>query len=292
MEGMETAVSTEKKSPLTRRRFLQLGGLSAAGLALYAGEISRHEISIERRTFTLPRLPEAFRGFQIVQISDIHYAEYTEPFFVKLVVDEINRLPADLVVLTGDFISYGPAGKWHSVKWAHHCAEILRGIRCPQRLAVMGNHDCIVGCDEITEIIQAAGIPVLNNRAIPIERDGKRLWIAGVADPLVSDPRLPLAIPSSLRADKEPVILLAHEPDYVTEVVPYGVDLMLSGHTHGGQIRFPFLPAMFLPKMGTEHVEGLFHIGQTQLYVNRGIGAVGLPFRFNCPPEITHITLA
>ena len=93
-------------------------------------------------------------------------------------------------------------------------------------------------------------------------------------------------------APNEPVILLAHEPDYATHVVKHGgVDLMLSGHTHGGQVRVPMLGALALPEMGKKYVEGSFRLGAMQLYVNRGIGTVGLPFRFNCPPEITLFTL-
>lgn len=266
--------------------------MSILGLGLYAAEISRHEIDVEQHTITLARLPEVFRGLRIVQISDIHYAEYTEPFFVRWVVDEVNRLKPDVVVITGDFISFAPAGRKTAINFAYHCADILRGIQCPRRFAVMGNHDCIVNCAAVTEAVTTAGIPVLNNSAVPLERDGKRLWIAGLSDPLNGDPRLDLAIPKASTKDGEPVILLAHEPDYVRHVLPYGVDFMLSGHTHGGQVRIPFLPPMFLPKWGTKHVEGLFHLGKTQLYVNRGIGAVGLPFRFRCPPEITLFTLA
>jgi len=100
-----------------------------------------------------------------------------------------------------------------------------------------------------------------------------------------------LAIPgASLRQD-EPVILLGHEPDYADIVARHAVDLMLSGHTHGGQIRIPFMRPHFLPQLGEKYVEGLFSIGPMQLYVNRGIGTVALPFRFNCPPEVTLITL-
>jgi hypothetical protein len=91
---------------------------------------------------------------------------------------------------------------------------------------------------------------------------------------------------------QEPVILLAHEPDILPDIARYNVDLMLSGHTHGGQVRIPFMPLLDLPVYGRHYVEGLFRYGPTQLYVNRGIGAVGVPFRFRCPPEITVITLA
>jgi predicted MPP superfamily phosphohydrolase len=136
---------------------------------------------------------------------------------------------------------------------------------------------------------------VLDNQAIPLERDGKRIWLSGLADVLNGKPKpdLDKAIPKAARIDDEAVILLGHEPDFAPEVAKRNnVDLMLSGHTHGGQVRIPFLPAMMLPIMGREYIEGHFQLGSMQLYVNRGIGAVTLPFRFNCPPEITVITLA
>lgn len=288
----------DKKSVLTRRRFLGLTGLSGVGLGLglgfYAGEIARHEIDIVRRTIFINRLPEAFKGFRIVQISDIHFKEFTEAFFVKLVLHEVNSLKPDLVVLTGDFISYGPIEKSKSIPWAYECAQLLTRIECPQRYAVLGNHDCIVHQPAVTEALTTHGIPVLDNQSIPLERDGKRIWLAGVADVLNGRPRpdLDKTIPKAARTDDEPVILLAHEPDFAPEAALHPVDLMLSGHTHGGQVRIPFMPPMNLPPMGVNYVEGHFQVGPMQLYVNRGIGAVGLPFRFNCPPEITAITLA
>ena len=109
----------------------------------------------------------------------------------------------------------------------------------------------------------------------------------------MSDPDLHLAAPRSLQTAREPVILLAHEPDFADRVVRHGgVDLMLSGHTHGGQVRLPFFGAMYVPPLGRKYIEGLFHLENgLQLYVNRGIGTVGVPFRFDCRPELTLITL-
>jgi predicted MPP superfamily phosphohydrolase len=126
-----------------------------------------------------------------------------------------------------------------------------------------------------------------------LERDGKRIWLAGIADALNGNPgpNFEKAIPQTALGDDERVILLAHEPDILPRVAKHNVDLMLSGHTHGGQVRFPFVPPMHMPPMGKKYVEGYFQMGHTQLYVNRGIGTVGLPFRLNCPPEITVITL-
>jgi uncharacterized protein len=287
-------LAAEKERVLTRRQFLGLSGLSVLGVGLYAGEISRHEIDIVQRTIVIPGLPDSFKGFRIVQVSDIHFKEFTEAFFVKLVLHEVNALKADLVALTGDFVSYGPIDKRQAVPWAYECVELLTRIQCPQLYAVLGNHDCMVNEAAVKDALTTHGIPVLNNQAVPLERDGKRIWLAGIADALNGDPGpdFEKAIPKTARRDDERVILLAHEPDILHKVARYDVDLMLSGHTHGGQVRFPFVPPMHLPPLGTKYIEGYFQVGRTQLYVNRGIGTVGLPFRFNCPPEITVITLA
>ncbi len=288
-----STLERKKSATFSRRDFLKLGGVAAIGLPLYAGEVSRHEISIERLTIALPRLPEAFRGLKIVQISDFHYAEYTEAFFIRKVVERVNQLKPDVVAMTGDFITTGFWSRENTVRFAGECAEILARVECPLRYAVLGNHDCSIKlyCQTVTDELNAHGISVLKNLSAPLERDGARLWFAGTGDALNRDFRLDEALPAARSAD-EPVILLMHEPDVLPEVARHGVDLMLSGHTHGGQIRIPFLPAMFLPQLGQDYVEGLYRLGPTQLYVNRGVGTVNLPFRFNCPPEITLITLA
>jgi uncharacterized protein len=282
------------KKSFTRRDFLKLAGVAAIGLPLYAGEISRHEISVERLTIRLPRLPEAFRGLTIAQVTDIHYAEYTEPFFVKRVIEHVNRLKPDLVAFTGDYITVGFWPRQDTVRFAYNCAEILATVRSPLRYAVLGNHDCADKFYQatVTDALEIHGIPVLDNQYIPLERAGARIWLAGAGDASCGQARLDLAVPAGAVRDGEPVILMVHEPDILPEVAPYGVDLMLAGHTHGGQVRIPFVPPMFLPRLGQHYVEGLFRLGPTQLYVNRGIGTVNLPFRFNCPPEITLITLA
>jgi predicted MPP superfamily phosphohydrolase len=286
------ALAPKQEKKLTRRKFLKLSGLSLLGFAVYVTEIARHELSIERRTIHIPRLADSFRGLRIVQVSDLHYAEYTEPSFIKLVVHEINRLKPDMVFLTGDFVSFEPLSYSYAANHAHYCAEILQGIQCPLRYAVLGNHDCIVGEARVTDALTTHNIPVLKNQSTPLERDGKRLWIAGLGDACERRADLDSAVPKAARTGNEPVILLAHEPDILPEVASYNVDLMFSGHTHGGQIRIPFLPPMNLPTLGQKYIEGLFQHGPTQLYVNRGIGAVGLPIRFRCPPEITVVTLA
>jgi hypothetical protein len=280
----------EQKKLLTRRKFIL--GSAAGGLALYAGEHARHEISVVSLDVALAKLPDAFRGYRIAQISDIHFDEYTEPSFVRRVVGEVNRLAPDLVLLTGDYISNSPLGHDFAHGAIFRCAEVLSKLTCPLRFAVMGNHDSILGAPNIREALVTAAIPLLFNQHVAIERNGQRLWVAGIADPLSNKPDLDLAVPAS---PDGPVLLMCHAPDYADNVLAHArgalVDLMLAGHSHGGQVRLPIVGALHRVDGGRKYVQGLFRLGQMQLYVNRGIGTVGLPFRLNCPPEITLFTL-
>jgi predicted MPP superfamily phosphohydrolase len=274
-----------------RRTFIAAAGAAATGMALYAGEIARHELVTEHVSIAIERLPEAFAGMRIVQISDLHYAEYTEPSYIARTVDRVNALRADMVLLTGDFISMAPVRLVEARSYAPLCAQLLSKLTCPLRYGVIGNHDWAVDAPYVTECLQAVGIPILDNQFVPLERGGSRIWLAGLADAIGGRINITRALPRHALADREPVILMGHEPDTVDVVALSGVDLMLSGHTHGGQVRLPFLPPFFLPPLGKRYVAGHFTRRRTQLYVNRGIGAVGLPFRFNCPSEITEITL-
>jgi hypothetical protein len=281
----------ERRKTLSRRSFFKFAGAAAAALPLYAAEISRHEISVERISIRLDRLPDQFRGLRIVQISDFHYAEFTEPYFLREIIRRVNRLKPDLVALNGDYVTAGFSSPEHTNHFAYRCAEILSALECPLRYSVLGNHDSTFAEPAVIDALKIHGLNLLYNNFVPLERDGRRLWIAGTGDALNDKMSLDEAIPPASRKDSEPVILMAHEPDVLPLVTRYNVDLMLSGHTHGGQVRLPFLPPINLPPLGRDYVEGLFRLGPTQLYVNRGIGTVGLPLRFNCPPEITEITL-
>lgn len=276
----------------SRRNFLRLAGGSVAGLAFYAGEIGRHELDIVYRTVTIPNLPDAFAGLKMAQISDIHFEEYTEALFLEGVIRRVNEAAPDVVVLTGDFVSTNPLPTRYSIGMGQRCAELLNHLKCSLRYAILGNHDVLVGAAAITDILKVHGIPVLANGSVPLERDGQRLWLAGIKDALEQRPDLTAALPAARDPRKEPLILLAHEPDFADYAVGHDIALTLSGHTHGGQIRIPFLPPYMLPDMGRRYVEGHFHLRDgMQLYVNRGIGAVNLPFRFCCPAEITVFTL-
>jgi predicted MPP superfamily phosphohydrolase len=204
----------------------------------------------------------------------------------------VNALAPDLVLLTGDFITHGSLTFIAGGHALHRCAEILTTLTAPLRYGILGNHDVSFDAAMVTQALTTHGTPILVNQYLPIERNGGRLWLCGVDDPGTSHPNLDLAIPPK---PDGPVILMAHEPDYADEVRahPRGalVDVMLAGHSHGGQVRLPFLGPLILPPMGEKYPEGLYLFNKMQLYVNRGIGTVGLPFRLNCPPEITVVTL-
>jgi uncharacterized protein len=276
----------------TRRAFIRSAALAAGGLAIYAATHARHELEIVRRTILIRNLPDSFRGFRIAQISDIHLVKWTEPWFLQRVVDATNVLAPDLVVLTGDFISRTMSSTGSITRAMPVCAEVLSGLHCQQRFAILGNHDVAVDPAAVVRDLAHRAIPTLVNRYTAIERGSDRIWLCGVDDPGASLPDLTATIPVDPRA---PVILLAHEPDYADDVRRHPrfplIDLMLSGHSHGGQVRLPLIGPLILPPMGQKYVHGLFRFSQMQLYVNRGIGTVSLPVRFDCPPEITEITL-
>ncbi|HEV2618653.1 MAG TPA: metallophosphoesterase [Acidobacteriaceae bacterium] len=283
-------VATQRTS-LTRRNFLRGSAVVAGGIALYAGEIARHEISVVTHTLGIRNLPDAFHDYRIAQISDIHFDEYTEPSFVARVIEHVNALAPDVVLMTGDFVSNGPRGRDFAYGAILRCLDMLRNIHAP-RFACMGNHDSIIGAPVLRPIFASYDTPLLMNAHLALERGGQRLWLCGVGDYLTEIADLDRTLPA--RPDG-PVLLLCHCPDYADAVVghPRGrlVDLMLCGHSHGGQVRLPLVGALQTPIGAKKYVEGLFHLDLMQLYVNRGIGTVGLPIRLNCPPEITLFTL-
>jgi predicted MPP superfamily phosphohydrolase len=278
---------------LTRRRFLAGAALTAGGLALYAGEIERHMLMTVERTVRIRNLPAPFHGFRIAQLSDFHFHDYDESFFVRYAIQRVNALAPDMVALTGDFVT--ASGDNHvkrAVPNAYACAEILSELKCPIRLCSLGNHDAVIK-REVGDALHRNGLQLLMNQFTALERRGERIWVSGIADAYLDIPNLSLAIPQ--RKPNEPIVLLGHEPDFADAIASqnYSVDLMLAGHTHGGQVRLPFMPAILLPAMGEKYVEDLHKVGtsEMQIYVNRGLGCMHLPFRFNCPPELTLLTL-
>jgi uncharacterized protein len=243
----------------------------------------------------LARLPSAFDGFTIVQLSDFHYDDLSSIVPIHTAIEVSNRLNPDLIVLTGDFVTVSMwADYLHNKAQAANnvdsCAQILAQMRARMGvISILGNHDVASDPRRITESLQFHGIPVLRNGSSPLEKDGQRLWLAGLDDALEGKPDVAATL-RGLPAN-EPVLMLAHEPDFADEVTKHPVDLQLSGHSHGGQMRLPFLGAPYLPEMGRKYPGGLYRIGSLKLYTNIGIGTIRVPVRINCPPEITLLTL-
>lgn len=292
---MELSVASYDQA-VSRRSFLKTALYGAGGLALYAGEFERHWLEIVEKEISIAGLPAGFDGARIAQLSDIHLDEFTEPFLVREAIDEINRARPDYVLLTGDYVSAEVLPRNLTARAARQCGRLLNRLECPNRYAIFGNHDIWAGEKEVGEALQANNIVVLRNSYLPLERNGGRMWLAGLDDPVCGRPDPDRTIPSSIQnIPHEPVILMCHAPDFVDELRMHpaanSIALVLSGHTHGGQIRLPLIGALRLPPGGRKYVEGHFNVGAMQLYVNRGIGSVGVPFRFDCRPEITLFTL-
>jgi uncharacterized protein len=288
--------SSRPNTPISRRRFLFGGACAGTSVALYGGEVERHWIELTHHDVFLSGLSPAFDGYRIAQLSDIHLDEFTEPSLLTKAIHHINGMNPDAVFITGDYVTYGILPAKLAIGSAWQCGSLLTQLECPHRYAIVGNHDVLLSKAAVIASLSANGIIVLDNAYLPIERDGARFWLAGVDDPVEGTPMPDVAIPESIHnVPHEPVVLLCHAPDYVDDLVttPAGraLSLVLSGHTHGGQVRFPLVRATNLPPLGRKYVEGWFRFGNLQLYVNRGLGTVGVPVRFDCPPEITLFTL-
>ena len=240
----------------------------------------------------LRRWPSQLDGFTIALLSDFHYDPVFSVHPIRRSIDLVNNLRPDLVVLTGDFVTVPVSGDpVTAVEGAEPCAELLGQLRAPFGLwAVLGNHDIFSDPTRITSALAANGIRLLLNRAVPIEKDNARFWLCGVDDVMGGLPDLVATlknVPSG-----EAAVLLAHEPDYADYVTRYPIDLQLSGHSHGGQVRLPLVTPLFLPDLARKYVWGLFKVGALTLYTTAGIGTVRVPVRFNCPAEITFIRLS
>jgi uncharacterized protein len=279
-------------SHITRRRFIF--SAAAAGAVAIAGDsvlLEPNRPHIVRRDFSLTRWPERLNGFTIALLSDFHYDPCFSVHPLHAAIPLVSGLRPDLIVLTGDFVSVPAIGdNAKAALAAEPCAQVLRQMSAPHGLwAILGNHDCETDPEQVTRALRAEGIHVLNNQSEAIERDGARFWLGGVDDVISGTPDLAetlRSIPGS-----EAVILLAHEPDFADEASKFAIDLQLSGHSHGGQIRIPLIPPLYLPELAKKYVMGTYQVGPLPLYTNAGLGTIGLPVRLNCPPEITLITL-
>jgi uncharacterized protein len=277
---------------ITRRKFIGMAAVTgAAALAGDATFLAANRLRIVRQDFFLPRWPERLNGFTVALLSDFHYDPHFSIHPLQAAIPMVNSLHPDLIVLTGDFVSVPLLGSRKKAALASEpCARLLSQMTAPHGLwAVMGNHDVDTNPKHVTAALQSGNIQVLTNQSQAIERDGARIWLAGVNDALTRKADLPKTmrgVPAG-----EAVILLAHEPDFADQASRFPIDLQLSGHSHGGQVRLPLLPPLYLPAMAKKYVWGTYNIGPLTLYTNPGLGTIGVPMRLNCPPEITLLTL-
>jgi predicted MPP superfamily phosphohydrolase len=229
----------------------------------------------------LPRLPAEFDGYRIVQVSDIHIGDWMNADRLVQVVHQVNAQSADLIAITGDFISRRPGAH------AHDLACGLSRLEARDRVvAVLGNHDHRGNAGIVREILRASGVRELANAVYTQQRGTALLHIAGVDDILLGRDRLDevlAALPGESAA-----ILLAHEPDFADVSSATGrFDLQISGHTHGGQIAAPFKGPLLLPYLGFKYPSGRYQVGDMIQYTNRGVGMIRPFIRFNCRPEVT-----
>jgi predicted MPP superfamily phosphohydrolase len=281
--------------PLTRRGFVKAA--VATGLLAVAADATLIEPDrprLVRVDVTLSRLPRSFDTLTIAHLSDFHFDPYFSVTPIQAAARIVNEVKPDLVVLTGDFVTL-PLLKTHAIvmeaaRQVEPCADLLRQLRAPLGIwAVLGNHDVFTHAPHVETTLRQAGIQVLRNRAVPLERDGQRIWLAGVDDVLAGGDDLDRTLSGVPAA--EAVVLLAHEPDFADQAANYPIDLQLSGHSHGGQVRLPFIGALYLPKLARKYPLGLRQVGRLQLYTNPGVGTLRIPVRWNCPPEVTLIRL-
>jgi uncharacterized protein len=274
------------RNPSLNRRqqiFLGLCGVIFL-LSVYVHFIEPTWYDLKRVRLTLPNLARDFDNYRIVQISDIHADFWMTRKRLGHIVDLINQQQPDLVVLTGDYIT-GSARRFSPT------LKILARLNSSDgEVAVLGNHDVSSNPKVIRKTLEKSGITVLENQAITLQRNDAVLAIGGVGDVWYNQADLNLvlqALPASGAA-----ILLAHEPDFADISAATGrFDLQLSGHSHGGQVYFPFIKRV-LPNLAHRYPVGQYQVNRMIQYTNRGVGMSPFHLRFNCRPEITVFTLA
>ena len=272
-----------------RRGILRLAAgaaLAGAGGLLYAREVEPRRLEVVRLGLNLPRLAEAFDGYRIVQIGDLHLDDWSKPARLHRIAEMANAEDPDLIAVTGDFASYS-ARKLDTER----LVGALRRLRAPDGvLAILGNHDYLTDVKLIRRCIREAGLTELLNEVVTLGRGDSELHFAGVDDVMEGRSRLDLVLRDLPRSGA--AVLLAHEPDFADVAAATGrFDLQLSGHSHGGQVRGPLLGRAVLPPFSQRYTRGLHRVGGMLVYTNRGLGTVHARLRFGCRPEITALTL-
>jgi predicted MPP superfamily phosphohydrolase len=279
---------------LNRRTFLRratrigLGLASAGGLAASYGLWEASQIRVTRATVPVRNLPAAFAGKTIAVVADLHHGPFVGIEFVRAVVGLTNALNPDVVALVGDYA--------HKGRDAHHqlppCLEALSALTAPLGVfAVPGNHDMARGGALYREVIATTPLTDLTNTHRSVALGGERLWVAGVDDLWWGKPDLDSAlggIPTGAA-----VVLLSHNPDFAEDRPDGRVGLVLSGHTHGGQLYLPGVGSGWgASRYGDKYCRGLVRGPASPVFVSRGLGEAGVPLRINSPPEVCLLTLS
>src|SRR4051812_8442651 len=266
---------------ITRRAVLKgalvaaTGTLAGAGAYGYAYE--RHALEITRATIPLQRLPAALAGLRIGLITDTHRSLFVSHDDVARAVAALMAETPDLIVLGGDYVTWGDR------TYVHPSAEALAPLAAPHGVfAILGNHD---DDHDMPAALGRNGVQVLKDSRTrltiknePLDLVGIRFWTKRQVD-----------IAALVRGAAPMTVLLAHDPRRLTEAAALNVPLVLSGHTHGGQIVLPMVGAVAAQKFPT--VAGVARRDQTTLFVSRGVGTIYVPVRVNCPPEVALLTL-
>ncbi|MCM3568729.1 metallophosphoesterase [Neobacillus mesonae] len=281
----------------TRRTFLKrtagslltLLGLSSGGY-YYANKIEPSMLGIEQIKIEHSLIPKSFDGIKMIQFSDTHIGfQYTLSQFKKL-ANRINQIKPDIILFTGDLMD-----EPNKFKEINQLLPILENLHAPLgKFCIFGNHDHGgYGSDLYRNIMEEAKFEVLLNQSSPIRlMDGSRIYLLGIDDAMLGQPDLLAALQNV--PNHHFTILLSHAPDLADNALEYPIDWQLSGHSHGGQVKLPFIGALIKPPFAQKYPEGLYTLGTEQkltLYVNRGIGTTRLPFRFLSKPELTIFTL-
>jgi predicted MPP superfamily phosphohydrolase len=277
---------------LSRRQLAQWIGRNWARVS-YGRRIEPTWLEVNAFDIPVADLPEAFAGFRIVQLSDFHCSRHVIPSYLGEAIELALAQQADLVVLTGDFIHHG-------FRYVEHIAEVLGRLQAPSGIfAVLGNHDFSVrnalGIRRHRHLHQAVadaltdnGIQVLRNQAVPLSRGQEHFYLVGLDD--LWSRRCDLDAAFNGLDESIPHVVLAHNPRTIEKLDGRRCDLMLSGHTHGGQVNWPGLGRVALGRKARRFAAGLYRCNGSFLYVNKGIG-FGFRFRFGVRPEVAVLTL-
>ena len=240
-----------------------------------------NSLTIERISIQLKRLPKKLEGLRIVHLSDVHHSPFTSLEHIARAVEISSSLKPDMFVLTGDFVS-------HETEYIQPVAQVLGTLRSEfGTFACLGNHDHWTDAKLVTDHLREANIKVLINEGLRFTARDSTFWLCGVDDYMVGETDLRAALRGSFPDEMK--LLLAHNPKILYRAARAQIDLMLSGHTHGGQIKLRDEEKRILPNR--KFASGLYRRKDTQVYITRGIGTVVVPMRYHCPPEISLIEL-